>query len=156
MSIFKRPPAPIFGDIGQAHYLMGAPDTIISDSYRLVNGTYHWPYRLQWGWGVDSTADNNIEYGYYANRTFAMSLDSDNPVVYPGHRYYSRYRVQYDSASGPWTDWSPIASVLLNAGAYVKYQGVWKRAVPYVKVNGVWKMKLPQVRYRGFWETTWS
>jgi|SRR5918993_572017 hypothetical protein len=69
----------------------------------------------------------------------------------PGGTYYVRAQVRNSIGFSPW---SAPSTLYLIAGAYVKHNGVWRRAVPYVKVGGVWKLSWPRGRILGIWEET--
>lgn len=69
----------------------------------------------------------------------------------PGRTYYFWSRVRN---SVGWSSWSVRTTTNLIAGAKVKHDGVWKRAVPYVRHGGVWKVVRPWVRKAGEWEET--
>lgn len=66
-----------------------------------------------------------------------------------GHKIYFRGRTR--NAIG-WSTYTNVASVKLVAGAWVRYAGVWKEAVPWVRVSGVWKTAKPWVRIAGAWK----
>ena len=67
----------------------------------------------------------------------------------PGGTYYVRARAGNSIGFGPW---GPATKLELVGGAWVKHEGIWRRAVPYVKVAGVWELTLPQGRILGIWE----
>lgn len=69
----------------------------------------------------------------------------------PGRTYYFWARGRNDVGWGPW---SPVRVATLRAGAYVKVNGVWRRALPYEKVNGVWRLERPFVKTVGTWRET--
>lgn len=52
------------------------------------------------------------------------------------------------------SDWSAKSTINLLAGAWVRDDPQWKRAVPYVRDGGVWKLARPWVRNVGFWNET--
>lgn len=69
----------------------------------------------------------------------------------PGATYYFWARGR--NAVG-WSGWSSVRAQTLRAGALVKDDVVWKRALPYVKVNGVWRLARPYVKTGGVWRET--
>lgn len=66
-----------------------------------------------------------------------------------GMKYYFWART-YNSIG--WSAYSPVSTVQLLAGAWVKVAGVWVRAVPYVRVAGVWKVADVYVNQGGYWK----
>lgn len=69
----------------------------------------------------------------------------------PGTRYYVRTRAHNANGYGKWSGTTTVDTV---AGAYVKVNGAWHKAVPYVKVNGAWKVAQPYVKASGSWKAT--
>ena len=56
-----------------------------------------------------------------------------------------------DYGEGPFS--SP-ATQATDAGAWVRYENVWRPAVPYVREGGVWKQAQPNVRVAAVWKAT--
>lgn len=75
----------------------------------------------------------------------ALTLSS----VKPATRYNFWSRGRNDVGWGPW---SRVISARTLSGARVKYQGVWREAVPYVKYRGVWRCAESHVRNGGKWK----
>lgn len=71
----------------------------------------------------------------------------------PGKKYYFWARGR--NAVG-WGPWSARTEATLDAGAFVRHTGTWRRAVPYVKVNGVWTLAKPWTKAGGTWRETKS
>lgn len=142
MVTYGRPPTPTVRINGQDSFSIIPADVVYTSSWN--KGDY--PNAFQYGWGSDSGANSNIDDGDFHGQTFTNLKNH-------GTTHYAKYRVQSNSG---WSPWSPIRSFLMPAGAYVKYNGTWKRALVYVKVNGTWKLVQPLVRYQGFWIETRS
>lgn len=66
-----------------------------------------------------------------------------------GTTYYVWARVRNEVG---WSNYSGRASIKTIAGAFVKWNGVVKEAVPWVKINGVWKVAKPWVKIAGAWK----
>jgi hypothetical protein len=106
------------------------------------NGTGGTPV-IEWqlGYGTDPITPTDFISQY---NTDLVDLD-------PGKIYYFWARGRNSVGWGPW---SAVSSAMLIAGASVKVDLVWKRAVPYVKVDGVWKVARPWSRLSGAWRET--
>lgn len=105
-----------------------------------VNGARVTNYSLVYG--QSPTDSDNLVVNGTQSRFGLTNLD-------PGKTYYFWGRatnIYGDSA------WSARSQFNLLAGAWVKQNGVWRRAVPYVKVGGVWKMARPWSRKAGVWK----
>lgn len=66
-----------------------------------------------------------------------------------GRSYYFWGRAQNSVGWGPW---SPGRRIDLPAGAWVKDQGEWRRAVQWVKIGGVWKRAKSNIPVNGTWK----
>ena len=95
----------------------------------------------QVGYGTSSSSPQTIVNG----------SDLDINGLNPGTKYYFWARTK--NAVG-WSAWSASSNVTTPAGAWVFYDGAWRRAVPYVKVSGVWKVAEPWVKIGGLWKNT--
>lgn len=84
---------------------------------------------------------------------FRSEYNTDFTNMQPGRLYYFWARGRNDIGWGPW---SARSSAQLIAGAYVKHNKVWSRAVPYINVNGQWKLARPWARAGGVWKETAS
>lgn len=143
MSNLGRPPAPTFSNVLQDYFEIVYPSSVYSDNYtggKALTG-------FEYSWGTDASATNlgGTAVNSYFDAPRALGIMN---VKHPGDRYYAKYRCYNSTGNSPW---SPISSVLLDAGAYVKYNGKWERAVPYVNYDGKWEIERPFVRYKGFW-----
>jgi hypothetical protein len=104
-----------------------------------------------------SILERRVVYGTAtnaANGTYKVSPNGNPSVVditglVPGTKYYFKSIVRNEPG---WSAYSAIVSATMVAGAWVKVNGVWKRAVPYVRVNGVWKIARPWTRIAGVWK----
>lgn len=96
---------------------------------------------LQWqfGYGKDPDTPQLFIDGFYLD---FLNLD-------PGKVYYFWARGRNWIGWGPW---SVVRVATLIAGARVKVDTEWKRAVPYVKVAGVWKLARPWYKVGGIWK----
>lgn len=91
-------------------------------------------------WGTDGTTFPNLVTSDGSTRV--TNLTAGN-IIY--------FRVRVRNAIG-WSSYSPVRTVKLIAGAWVKWNNTWKEAVPWVKVSGVWKVATPWVRIMGVWK----
>lgn len=105
--------------------------------------------------GGEPVDEWQLAYGTNTDIAFATVVGSngtnDLTGLTPGKTYYFWARGR--NAVG-WSGWSSVRSQTLRAGAMVKHEGVWKRALPYVKHNGVWKLARPRVKIAGVWKET--
>lgn len=69
----------------------------------------------------------------------------------PGTRYYIWVRVR--NAIG-WSSFSPRREVVMQVGAKVMVFGNYVNAGVYVRHNGVWKLTQPYVKIAGLWQHT--
>lgn len=69
----------------------------------------------------------------------------------PGTRYYFWSRGRNDIG---WSGWSARREMDTIAGAWVRVNGVYLKAVPYVKVNGVWRLSETFVKNANGWRRT--
>lgn len=69
----------------------------------------------------------------------------------PGATYYFWARGRNEVGWGPW---SSVRAQTLRAGAMVKRDGTWRRALQYEKVNGIWRLAKPYVKHGGVWRET--
>jgi hypothetical protein len=114
--------------------------------------------RAQFNGGFDGgepVDEWQLAYGLSSDVNLATLLTSngtsDLSNLDPGKMYYFWARGR--NAVG-WGPWSPIRSQALRAGAVVKDDGVWKRALPFVNDNGVWKLAKPYAKQAGVWKET--
>jgi hypothetical protein len=108
-------------------------------------GTAHTEFQLAYGLVNDPNQATVIPN--------ANSGEIDISGLVPGRTYYlwARGRNQIG-----FSKWSSVSVATLIAGAAIKDQNQWKRAVPYVKVGGVWKLARPWVKSAGTWkEVQW-
>jgi hypothetical protein len=102
-----------------------------------------------------SITNRQIIYNTTNNPTAAgaVTVTSDGSTsilnLDAGMKYYFWART-YNSVG--WSAYSAGSSVQLLAGAWVKVNGVWVRAVPYVRVAGVWKVAEMYVNQGGYWK----
>lgn len=95
------------------------------------------------------------QLGYGLSPDVAAATLVTSPGTYdlsnlsPGQVYYFWSRGR--NAVG-WGPWSPVRAQALRAGAMVKDDGVWKRALPYVNVNGIWRLSKPYAKQAGVWK----
>lgn len=112
-------------------------------------------YRFQSnGTGGSAVLQWQIGYSTHASGVQAYLTSSGTSTISgltPGHTYYFWSRGRNAKGWGPWSLRSSARTV---AGAHVKFNGVWREAVPYVKVNGVWKLAQPHVKLNGVWKKT--
>lgn len=107
--------------------------------------------------GIGGTAILERQIGYSvtptAPDTFVEGLSSVHTLtgLQPGGTYYFWGRSR--NAVG-WGSWSARTQLNLVAGARVRHEGSWKRAIPYVRVDGVWKVAEPWIRKTGVWRRT--
>lgn len=100
---------------------------------------------LEWqiGYGMDPNGPTNFVSGDIFNLT--------NLSIARQYYFWARGRNAYG-----WGPWSARRDVLLPAGAWVKVDGVWRRAVPWVKQSGTWKMARPLIPVNGVWRSASS
>lgn len=85
----------------------------------------------------------------------ANSLSRNVTGLTPGVTYgFAVYAKNNSGDNGGYSDASTGESITMLAGAWVRYGGTWKIAVPYVRTGGVWKMAVPYVRSSGTWKLT--
>lgn len=92
----------------------------------------------QFGYGTEPNTPQTLVSGFTLTRHDFL----------PGRQYY--FWVRARNAIG-WSNWSGRTSILFAAGAFVKQNGVWKRALPWIKVNGVWKVAEPRTKSGTSW-----
>lgn len=63
------------------------------------------------------------------------------------------FRVYAQNADG-YSDSSDTATIQMPGACWVRYENVWKIAIPYVRSGGVWKMAIPSVRSTAIWKNT--
>ena len=117
-----------------------------------------WPDPFAGGTGINSRKIG-ITTSPTALPTTALPYHGSNFDLYgstglggplePGGTYYVRAQAGNSIGFGPW---GPATELDLVGGAWVKHEGVWRRATPYVRDAGVWKLTLPQGRILGIWE----
>lgn len=105
--------------------------------------------------GGEPVDEWQLGYGLSSDIAFATTIGStgtnDISGLSAGRTYYFWARGR--NAVG-WGPWSSVRTQTLNAGAMVKHEDVWKRALPYVKSNGIWKLVAPRVKHAGVWKDT--
>lgn len=105
--------------------------------------------------GGEPVDEWQLAYGTNPDIAFATILTSngtnDLTGLAPGQLYYAWARGR--NAVG-WSPWSSVRTETLRAGAMVKQDGVWKRALPYVRVGGVWRLARPRAKIAGVWKET--
>lgn len=105
--------------------------------------------------GGESVDEWQLSFGLDSGADDTVITDNDGLTTHtdlqPGQTYYFKARGR--NAVG-WGPFSAVRSQTLRAGALVKDNNVWKRALPYVKVNGVWKLVKPYVKQAGVWKET--
>lgn len=131
------PPAPSplpFGNIGMKNI-----------QYKFRNNGDGGSPVLEWQAMWQNATRNGVQTWYASNG------ETDLGGLNPGETYnfWSRGR----NAIG-WGPWSAMVSARTAAPAWVKYNGVWREAVPYVRVNGVWRAAQPYVNVNGVWKMT--
>lgn len=99
----------------------------------------------QWQLAYGLSSDVNAATLLTSNGT------SDLTNLDPGQVYY--YWARGRNVVG-WGPWSPVRAQALRAGALVKDNGVWKRALPFVNVDGTWKLAKGHVKQAGVWKET--
>lgn len=92
-----------------------------------------------------------IGYGLNPNtpEAFRATYNDFFRDLVPGRRYFFWGRGRNDIGWGPW---SGRSEVLLTAGAWVKDNGEWERALPWVKVGGVWRIAKGNIPVNGVWK----
>lgn len=111
-------------------------------------------------WVANGGNLNNTQVGYntaqsdtgakYIQKGSFGDGDITVPAINPGTLYYFKMRLHSDTyAWGPWTAWKSVTTL---PGVYIKYNGVWRNAIPYVKVGGVWKQAVRYVKTSGVWK----
>jgi hypothetical protein len=93
------------------------------------------------------------QIGYGTNSAGPTTIIQSNSTTIgnlaTGTMYY--FWVRAGNYQG-WGDWSAPANARTYLGAYVKYGGIWRLAIPYVKTGGVWKEAEPRIRTNGVWK----
>ncbi|QPX62493.1 minor tail protein [Arthrobacter phage Truckee] len=125
-----------------------APDSLGVDSIEMTSMRYRFTSNgdggasiLQWqiGYGTSSTTPQS--YLTSGGTSIITGLT-------PGTTYYFWSRGRNSVGWGPW---SVRSTGRTYAGARVKYNGVWREAIPYVKHNGAWKIAQPYSKINGIW-----
>lgn len=126
-----QPPTPLYANVAQ-----NAVDINFSDPND--GGSAILERQIQWG--TDGTTFPNL-----------VASDGSTTVtnLAAGDTIYFRVRVR--NAIG-WSTYSPVRTVKLIAGAWVKWENTWREAVPWVKMNGVWYVAKPWVKIAGVWK----
>jgi hypothetical protein len=125
-----------------------APDPVQFNDVQ-QRSVWAWFRHTRWD-GRNSVKEGEIGYGLSPNGPTAYIRGFDVSVanLQIAKRYYFWARVRNDYG---WSDWSGRSEVLLNAGAWVKVNGTWRRALPWVKVGGVWRVAKPNLKERRRW-----
>lgn len=100
---------------------------------------------IEWetSWGLSPGVTDGFVLATNGNQTISDLI--------AGETYYVRGRGRNQYGWGPY---GPEATVMLIAGAYVKYNGAMVRAVPYVNDNGTWRVARPWGKIAGLWKET--
>lgn len=139
----NAPNAPTLSSITQTTFRASFADPFAGGTG--INGRYI-------GITTSPTALPTIQLPYHGSNfdLYGSTVQYGAPLE-PGGTYYVRAQAKNSIGTGPW---GPATQLNLVGGAWVKYQGVWRRATPYVKDAGVWKLTWPQGRILGIWEET--
>lgn len=102
-------------------------------------------YRLSWSTTPTTPQDHTDQSGNNSSNVFLVTGFQPGRLYYFWGQTANKYGI---------SDFSPRVAYTLVAGALVRVDGVWKRAVPYVKVSGVWRIAQPWGKISGFWNET--
>jgi hypothetical protein len=96
--------------------------------------------------GTDTTGNH---FDYPGNDTTRNITDLD-----PGETYtFTVLAHNNSSQSNGFSPPSDPNTITTTAGVWIRYGGVWKKAIPYIRVSGQWKQAITYVR-SGTWKQT--